>query len=322
MIAENSLPALTHPWKHAAVVLNRESGTLSQLGPDAVADELRELLEQHGLTVDLACVPGADMAAALKRAVEGPADLVFIGGGDGTVASAATLLAGTIKPLAVLPLGTFNLAARDFGVPLLWQEAVISLLKAPVAEVDALEIEGQLYLCVAVLGFYPALALGRPEYHGSWLVKAWRTAVDTFRSALESPRLELELVDEHGQVTRHRTRMALMVNNDYEDLFGLVPRRQSLDSGWLTAYISTHRTRWGMARAVLAWVFGKWKQERELTMLRARRLRLRARRERRLPVMMDGEIKKLRLPFEIILRPKALRVLVPRALETEVGEET
>lgn len=321
MTAENSPHPLSHPWQHAAVVLNRESGTISQLGPEAVADELRELLKQKGLKIDMACVPAADIESALRRAVEGPADVVFIGGGDGTVASAATLLAGGAKPLAVLPLGTFNLAARDFGVPLQWQEAVVALLTAPVAEVDALEIEGQLYLCVAVLGFYPALALARPEYHGSWLIKAWRTAIDTFRSALESPRLELELANEQGQVTRHRTRMALVVNNDYEDLFGLVPRRQSLDSGWMTAYISTHRTRWGMARAVLAWVFGQWKQERELTMLRARRLRLRARRERRLPVMMDGEIKKLQLPFEIIMRPKALRVLLPRALEIDVAEK-
>ena len=306
-------------WKRVAVVLNRESGTIATLGPDTVADRLRQALAEKGAEAEIECVPGAEVTAALERAAASDAEVVWVGGGDGTVASAATRLAGSEKPLGVLPLGTFNLAARDLNVPLDLEEAVAALLQAPAAEVDALEINGSLYLCVVVLGFYPALALARPEYHGSWLVKTGRTALDVLRGAAQAARLELELTDEHGRPTVRRTRMALMVNNDYEDLFGLVPRRQSLDAGWFTTYISTHRTRWGMARAVLAWVLGRWKQEKELTVFHCRRLRINAARHHRLPVMMDGELARLPLPFEIILRPKALRMLSCRGQdETEI----
>jgi hypothetical protein len=35
-------------------------------------------------------------------------------------------------------------------------------------------------------------------------------------------------------------------------------------------------------------------------------------RNRRLAVMMDGEVDKLALPFKVTLRPKALRVISPR----------
>ncbi len=303
-------------WKRVAVVLNRESGAMAALGPEEVAAGLQRVLADHGVEASLECVPGAKVPAALERAAASPAEAVLVGGGDGTVASAATLLAGQGKPLGVLPLGTFNLAARDLGVPLDWAEAAAALLEAPAVEVDALEIEGSLYLCVVMLGFYPALALGRPEYHGSWLVKTWRTALDVLRGAAQAARLDLVFTDEQGRVTRHRTRMALMVNNDYEDLFGLVPRRQSVDAGWFTTYISTHRTRWGMARAVLAWVLGRWKQEKEVTVFRCRRLRVEAVRHHRLPIMMDGELARLTLPLEIVLRPKALQMLSCRENET------
>ena len=47
------------------------------------------------------------------------ADVVVVGGGDGTVATAAGKLIGrTDKALGILPLGTLNLYAKDLGIPL------------------------------------------------------------------------------------------------------------------------------------------------------------------------------------------------------------
>ena len=43
-------------------------------------------------------------------------DLVAVAGGDGTVATAAALLAGTAIPLAILPLGTANNIATSLGL--------------------------------------------------------------------------------------------------------------------------------------------------------------------------------------------------------------
>jgi diacylglycerol kinase family enzyme len=60
-----------------------------------------------------------------KRALEAPADLVVVAGGDGTVARVAKAMAGRGIPLAPLPAGTANNIARTLGLterP--WEELV------------------------------------------------------------------------------------------------------------------------------------------------------------------------------------------------------
>src|SRR5262249_61741869 len=58
--------------------------------------------------------PGRFLA---RRAVAAGAGLVFAVGGDGTVRACAEALAGTAIPLAIVPRGTANLAARALGIP-------------------------------------------------------------------------------------------------------------------------------------------------------------------------------------------------------------
>jgi len=52
-----------------------------------------------------------------RAAVAAGARMVVAAGGDGTVRACAQALAGTQVPLAIVPLGTANLAARALGVP-------------------------------------------------------------------------------------------------------------------------------------------------------------------------------------------------------------
>lgn len=296
--------------KKLTVILNAGSGTLVQLGAEKVAARLRAIYASAGCEAKIQIVEGDGLPAAFREVLQDPPEALVIGGGDGTVAAAAGMLAHGDIPLGILPLGTFNLAARDVGMPLDWEEAAAVLVEAPVRRMDLLEIHGRMVLCLAVLGFYPALALGKREYHGHWLVKTWQTIVSSLRSAATFPPLQLH-IEHEGTVTTCRTRMALLANNDYANLFGLVPQRTSLDGGFCTLYVSRHLSRWGLSRSVLSWILGRWEQDREITIFRARHLRIDVRRHRQVPVMLDGETVRLPLPLEVKLWPQALAYLSP-----------
>lgn len=299
-------------WTRATVVLNRESGAVSSMGPESLAADLTAEFLKTGVTADVRLVKGAELEATLKEAREDEREIVVVGGGDGTVASAAALLAGGAKPLGVLPLGTFNIVARDLGIPLDWKEAVAALAKAPATQMDLLEVNGGLYCCVCVLGFFPALKMAQPEHHGNWVVRTLQTTMLAFRSMATFPPLDLSLkVD--GREIRRRTRFALIANNDYEEMFGLIPKRKSIDGGYFTLYVSNHRTNWGMGKALLSWILGRYKQDKEVTIYQATEMEIHVRRQRRVPAMVDGEVEKLSSPLKLKTLPGALRVLKPEA---------
>jgi hypothetical protein len=94
--------------------------------PEAVLAELTRSLVAHGWPAPAWAEttrddPGGGQTAASVRA---RADVVFAAGGDGTVRACAEQLAGTATALAVLPLGTGYLLARNLGVPTAIPDAV------------------------------------------------------------------------------------------------------------------------------------------------------------------------------------------------------
>lgn len=302
--------------KRIAVVLNEQSGTVVRLGRESVVELIKDALAAAGVEHTIEAVPGSQVEELLREAFKSDADVVWVGGGDGTVATAATLASQSNKLLGILPLGTFNLAARDMNVPLELEEAVAALLAAPEKAVDALELNGRLYLCLMVFGFYPALKMAEPEHHGWWIVRAAKSLIRAFRRAATYPSLDLTFEHE-GKSTRCLTRMVLLANNDYEDVSGIIPIRRQLDGGFFTLYVSRHTTRWGMMRSVLAWVLGRWTQDHELTHLRTTEVTIHVKRRRRVPVMMDGETQKLPSPIRVRHFAGAVRMLVPADREAE-----
>jgi YegS/Rv2252/BmrU family lipid kinase len=98
-----------------AVIFNPSSGgdTASE-----GSDHIREAIEATGKKLIWLETTAEDSGQGMaKQAVEQGADVVIACGGDGTVMACATGLAGSQVPLAVLPLGTGNLAAANFDIP-------------------------------------------------------------------------------------------------------------------------------------------------------------------------------------------------------------
>ncbi len=130
------------------LVVNPASGS----GTGArVIDQVREQLPNAEI-VEL--VKGDDLQTAMREAAK-RAEVLAVGGGDGTVACAAGVAAAEGLPLAVFPAGTFNHFAKDIGCETV-ERTVSAIRSGSVACVDLVCLnQEQTVINTASIGAYP-----------------------------------------------------------------------------------------------------------------------------------------------------------------------
>src|SRR6476661_1256075 len=97
------------------VLINRGGGAASR-DPD-IGETVAKALHEAGVDADVELIEGGDCSVRCEAAAKRGDALVIVGGGDGTIGAAASVLAGTKTKLGILPLGTLNHFARDLGIP-------------------------------------------------------------------------------------------------------------------------------------------------------------------------------------------------------------
>lgn len=103
---------------------------------------------------DVREVPPDTLADETRKAVGDGASRILIAGGDGSIGSAASVLAGTGIELAILPCGTLNHLAKDLGLPLELEEAARVAQSGCAAPVDAAVVNDRIFLNTSSVGAY------------------------------------------------------------------------------------------------------------------------------------------------------------------------
>jgi len=133
-------------------VLNPRSGSLTKLGIDRGRERVAVLCAANGLAATIAVLRGSRIGDRIKKEIvsrerSAPCfDIVIVGGGDGSVGTAASVLAGSEIPLGILPLGTRNHFARDLRVPLDLEGAVRLIASGRSDRIDVGEVNGRVFL--------------------------------------------------------------------------------------------------------------------------------------------------------------------------------
>ncbi|HEX6135052.1 MAG TPA: diacylglycerol kinase family protein [Longimicrobiales bacterium] len=143
----------------------RAGRTLIIVNPHAGHDDERRLrrrlggaFAERGASFDLIPTERAGHATELARdAAQLGYRAVAVCGGDGTLAEAATGLAGSATPLAIIPRGTANQVAYNLGIPRALEAAVdVAVFGAP-SNIDLGRIDGRAFALVAGAGFDAAV---------------------------------------------------------------------------------------------------------------------------------------------------------------------
>jgi diacylglycerol kinase family enzyme len=293
-----------------AVILNATSGGL--IGRDAAATGAHVVARfaQAGVTATVEIAEGPEIGRAIARARDGQPrpDAVVVGGGDGTIAHAAALLASNGPPLGIVPLGTLNLLARDLHIPTTLDDAIRVLAGAKPRPIDLGDANGMPFCCMATLGLVPMLGRVRERQRGAGPFVAWpRLAGASLRAFYWDPKLALTL-DAGTGARAYRTRAMGISVGAFQP--GRFMQRASLDQGHLVAYAVRHRSRWALLRFILDLATGRWHEDPELDIVPGTQLTVQSPRKR-LAVMFDGELVRMHTPLVFRVRPRALTVLAP-----------
>jgi diacylglycerol kinase family enzyme len=116
------------------------------------AEAAREALTKAGFEVEE--VQPRELESRLKQAFDQGAKRILVAGGDGTIATAAALVANKDIELAILPAGTLNHFARDHDIPTDLGKAAIVAGGTNVARADIGYVNDSVFLNTSSLGAY------------------------------------------------------------------------------------------------------------------------------------------------------------------------
>ena len=280
---------------HRLVVLNPASG------PDETpAAELGAALA-GGEVVE---AEGADVEAAVRRAVEAGAEVVAVAGGDGTIRCAAGLVAGTDTLLLPVPAGTRNHFARELGIETL-ADAGEAWTGGDVRRVDLAEVNGERFVNNSSVGFYAALVRER-ETHERRMPKAWANVRAAWAQARKGHRFWVRVGDD-----RYRAWIVFVGNGCYGDTLADLTARQRLDANQLDVRVLRADARLARVRAVVALLLGRSGRSPLLASSTPDEVTIELDGRRRVEVAIDGEVLELDNPLHYRSLPGALAVLVP-----------
>lgn len=286
------------PPKRAFLIMNPRSG-----GGKVAKFSLKEKAEAMGAEVALLEGPGiVDVATLARKAVADGADLLGVAGGDGTQALVAGIAAEHDLPFLVISAGTRNHFAMDLGLDRENPAACLDALTGDGVEqrIDLGVIGGRTFVNNASFGAY-AEVVESPAYRDDKRGTTLQMLPDIL-SGHRGARLSAHA----GDTTVTGPQALLVSNGPYEmgDIAGL-GRRARLDAGTLGVVAVT------VDNARQAIELLRRARGRGLSVLTAHQVVVEADAPE-IPVGIDGETVMMPTPVSCTVRPRALRVRVPR----------
>jgi diacylglycerol kinase family enzyme len=248
-----------------------------------------------------------------RGAVAAGARMVVAAGGDGTVRACAQALAGTQVPLAIVPLGTANLAARALGIPAGTRGALAAAFGGHERRIDLAtagpgDAAGPLtFAAMAGIGLDAQVVAATPRLlkrRAGWLAYAVAGAAH-----LPGPGVWFTVRLDDGEPLARRARCVVVGNAGLlPGGFALLPRAR-LDDGVLDVGILAPAGAGGWLRVAHRVLTGSVRDGPHLETHQASRIEIRA--DTRLPREVDGEVIAPGRSLTVTLLRRSLSVRVP-----------
>lgn len=288
------------------VIINAGSGSVDSRD---LADQIGARFAALGARAEVHLCTGGDQIPELaERAIRQGCTTLVAGGGDGTVSTVASVIAGSDVCLGVLPLGTLNHFAKDLGIPLELNGAIATIIGGNWVQIDIGEVNGHTFINNSSLGLYPRILLHREAQQRLGSSKWWAFFKALLTALGRYSFLRVRLKSDAGEIAR-RTPFVFIGNNAYE-IHGLnIGTRSRIDSGQLSVYLTHGAGRLRLFGLALRGLCGYLRDAEDFETITTAEVTIDAPR-RKLRVALDGEMTLMSPPLHYRCRRHQLRVIV------------
>lgn len=293
----------------AMLIYNPVAGQIwQQFQPETV----KTYLEGQGWQVDIEPTQkmggGSELA---RRAAQENYEVVIAAGGDGTINEVAQGLVHTPVKLGFLPVGTTNVLAREFKVPLNYEAALAYLPQAQSRLIDVGRVNHRYFLLMAGVG-YDAELLMRVNKQLKNVAGKLAVLTSGVENLFHHKPFTLKLRFEDAQGKRYRlkrTVMQIFVSNastyatDYK-----IAEQAVMDDGLLELHVFKSKRFRDTLYSLISLILRRHKEWVDFEHYSIRKLRILARKP--VPLQVDGDPMGY-TPVTIEIIPKALHILAP-----------
>jgi YegS/Rv2252/BmrU family lipid kinase len=246
-------------------------------------------------------------------------DMVIAVGGDGTVNEVINGMAGCRVPLGIIPAGTANDLANHYGLPHDTQKAIEILSRNNICELDLARVNGRYYSTAGGIGLPSEVADTVNSIRvrgglGRFLARVLGSLVYIFVTLRAISRRKnqhnIVAISCNGR-TRVMDALAVMVANQPRlgKRFKMSPDANNHDGLLDICLIENSKNRLQVLGLFVRILRGTHVNLPWVSIFRAARLTIRS--EKPEAYFGDGEILDEKLLYDIEVRPRALRLLVP-----------
>jgi len=272
----------------------------------AVAEDLCRALESQGLPHELVITRRA--GDARSQAGKPGADYIVAVGGDGSVNEVANGLKGTEACLAILPLGTANVVARELQIRRDPERLARFIAEEKTRVIDVAVTDGRQFMLGAGAGFDGAIVARVHENRGKRL--GFHSYVRPVFHVLKTYAFPPIRVKVDGETVCEDAHYAIVGNCRYSaGIFRFTPKAR-LDDGLLDVCLFRNLTMMRMARLALASWRPRFAERKDVFYTAGREVAFESADGAEVPLQIDGDPAGA-LPATFRAEPAALRVVAP-----------
>lgn len=286
----------------ALIILNSNSRS----GADADINEGLALLASNGINVIQKQSSSAQQTAQYIQDYSQQVQLVILGGGDGTISSAAGALYKYQLPFAILPLGTANDLAHSLDIPNNLADAFQIIINNYKSRINLGVVNEHYFLNAAHIGLGVKVTSElTAEVKKKWGVFSYLKAAF---SAFKKNRPFHVTIKVNGAAHHLHSIQLAVGNGRYYGGGNIIDENSKIDDGELRLYSLAPSTLWKLLRNAPFLRYGKHNHMQKTFTVSGTRIEIITRRPK--DIIADGElISKTPALFEVI--PRALEVIRP-----------